>query len=94
MKLSSAVKSVGFLERHASEIIEDIYQHHKSMVITKDGEVKAVLLDIQTYEELQESLSLLKILALSNNSLKAGNVRPMKESFQAIRNSILCDSQL
>ncbi len=94
MKLSSAVKSVGFLEKHASEIIEDIYQHHQSMAITKDGEVKAVLLDIQTYEEILESLSLLKILALSNNSLKAGNVRPMKESFQTIRNSILCDLQL
>ena len=64
------------------------------MVITKGGEVKAVLLGIQTYEEIIESLSLLKILALSNNSLKAGNVRTMKESFQAIRNNILCDSQL
>jgi PHD/YefM family antitoxin component YafN of YafNO toxin-antitoxin module len=94
MKLSSSVKTVGFLEKHASEIIEDIYQQHTSMVITKDGEVKAVLLDIQTYEEFLESLSLLKVLALSNNSLKTGNVRPMKESFRAIRNSILCDTQL
>lgn len=91
MKLSSTEKPVGFLEQHASEIIEEINKSHQTVLITNDGEARAVLMDIQTYQDIQESLSLLKILALSNENLKAGKYRSINDSFQAIRNQISGD---
>jgi prevent-host-death family protein len=88
MKLSSAVKPISYFKAHASEIIRQISGKQKTMVITQNGEAKAVVQDIRQYEETQESLALLKILALSSQSMNEGKTRPAKESFQAIREEI------
>lgn len=85
MKLSSAVKPISYFKAHASEIIRDISGRHKTMIITQNGEAKAIVQDIHLYEQMQESLALLKILALSGQSLRDGKTRPAKESFEAIR---------
>jgi len=88
MKLSSAVKPISYFKAHASEIIRQISEKREALVITQNGEAKAVVQDIRQYEEMQESLALLKILALSSQSVKKGKARPAKESFRAIREEI------
>jgi len=88
MKLSNAVKPISYFKAHASEIIRQISEKREALVITQNGEAKAVVQDIRQYEEMQESLALLKILALSSQSMKKGKTRPAKESFRAIREEI------
>ena len=88
MKLSSSVKPISYFKAHASEIIRQISGKRETLVITQNGEAKAVVQDIRQYEETQESLALLKILALSSQSMKKGKTRPAKESFRAIREEI------
>ena len=58
------------------------------MIITQNGEATAVLQDIRTFEEFQESLALLKILALSNKNKIENKLKPIDESFQNIRQVI------
>jgi hypothetical protein len=58
------------------------------MIITHNGEAKVVIQDIKVYEQLQESLAFLKLLALSNESLKKGKNSTAKESFQSLENNI------
>jgi len=88
MKLSNAVKPISYFKAHASEIIRQISEKRETLVITQNGEAKAVVQDIRQYEETQESLALLKILALSSRSMKEGKTGPAKESFRAIREEI------
>jgi prevent-host-death family protein len=88
MKLSSSVKPISYFKAHASEIIRQISGKRETLVITQNGEAKAVVQDIRQYEETQESLALLKILALSSQSMKEGKTRLAKESFQDIREQI------
>jgi prevent-host-death family protein len=88
MKLSSSVKPISYFKAHASEIIRQITGKHKTMIITQNGEAKAVVQDIHLYEETQESLAMLKILAMSGQSLRDGKTRPVGESFKAIRERI------
>jgi prevent-host-death family protein len=85
MKLSEDVKPISYIKSHASEIIRDITEKHSTVVVTLNGEAKAVLQDIRTYEKIQESLVLLKILARSKKELDAGNVRLAKDVFRDIR---------
>ncbi len=85
MKLSEAVKPISYIKSHASEVVREISEKHGSVVITLNGEAKAVLQDIREYEKTQDSLALLKILALSKKGLEAGKVRPAKEAFQSLR---------
>jgi prevent-host-death family protein len=88
MKTSEAVKPISYLKAHASEIIRDIVDTNKTLVITQNGEAKAILQDIKKYEQIQDSLALLKILALSSKSLKNKDYKPVSESFKSIRNRI------
>ena len=86
MKLSEAVKHISYIKAHASEVVREIGQRG-AVVITLNGEARAVLLDIHEYEKTQESLAMLKILALSGKSLADGKVRSAEESFRKLRQS-------
>lgn len=85
MKLSKAVKPISYIKSHASEVVREISEQHSYVVITLNGEAKAVLQDIHEYEKMQESLALLKILAQGRKSLDEGKVRPLREAFRDIR---------
>ncbi len=88
MKLSESVKPISQVKARMSEIVEDISKTHKKVIITHNGEARAVLQDIESYEELQDSLDMLKILALSAKSLVEGKARPVKEAFREIRRRV------
>jgi len=88
MKLSETVKPISYLKAHASEILRDVTTSGKTIVITQNGEAKAVLQDIKVYEDLQESLALLKIIALSNKNFEKKNFKSAKQSFSDIRAEI------
>ncbi len=88
MKPSKSIKPISYLKAHASEIVREVADKQKTLVITQKGEPKAVLQDIKLYEQTQESLALLKILALSGKNLKDGNVKPVKRAFTDVRKRI------
>ena len=88
MKLSESVKPISYLKAHASEILRDVSNNKKTMIITQNGEAKVILQDVKIYEEMQESLALLKILALSTKSKDKKKYKPVESSFVDIRNQI------
>ena len=88
MKLSEAIRPISYFKAHASEVLRDITEGNKTMIITQNGEAKAVLQDVRSYEQTQESLALLKILALSNKSMNEGRHKPLEKSFKDIRAKI------
>jgi len=85
MKYSKAIKPISYLKAHASEVVRDVSNNHDTMIITLNGEAKAVLQDIEVYEQNQESLALLKILAQSSANLGKQKFKPAKEAFSSVR---------
>jgi prevent-host-death family protein len=77
MRYSSQIKSVSYLKANAAEVLEELTEQRQPLVITQNGEAKAVLQDVVTYEETQATLSLLKILALGHQQLAQGNIKPI-----------------
>lgn len=88
MKLSKSVKSISYLKQNTSEAIKDVHENNSSMVITQNGEAKVIILDIAEYEQGQESLALLKMLALSKDAYAQGKHKTAKKSFSDIRKNI------
>jgi prevent-host-death family protein len=58
--------AISYLKAHASEVIRALGEQREALIITQNGEAKAVLQDVQSYEQTQETLALLRILALGN----------------------------
>ena len=86
MKFSSQIKPISYLKAHAAEIINELSEQRQPMVITQNGEAKMVIQDVKSYEETQETLALLKILALGNQQIEEGRVKPAKDVFAQMRN--------
>jgi len=84
MKLFGRIKPLSYLKARAPEVIRRLAKSREPMIITVNGEAKAVMQDIASYEESQEALALLKLLALSNKDVEAGKIRPVGEAFAAI----------
>lgn len=88
MKLSESIKPISQVKARMSEIVEDITKTHKKVIITHNGEARAVLQDIESYEEMQDSLAMLKILAISAKSMLEGKAMPLKESYREVRHRV------
>ncbi|MEI6702732.1 MAG: type II toxin-antitoxin system Phd/YefM family antitoxin [Deltaproteobacteria bacterium] len=88
MLLQEAVKPISYVKAHAADIILSITESRTPIIITQNGEATAVLQDIASYEELQESLALLKILAISRKDVEEGRVKPADQAFADIRERI------
>lgn len=87
MKYSDQIKPVSFLKANAAEILEGMTEHRRPLVITQNGVAKAVLQDISSYEQTQETMALLQILALGNRQIEAGKVIPASKAIERLRQS-------
>ena len=75
MKPSSRIKPISYLKAHAAEVMRNLQEQAEPLVITQNGEAKAVMQNIESYEETQETLALLKILALGVRQIEDGKVQ-------------------
>jgi len=85
MKLSSQIKPISYLKAHAAEIVRNMGAQREALVITQNGEAKVVMQDIKSYEQTQETMALLKILALGNRQIEEGKVKPAAEVLKRLR---------
>ncbi|HCY77969.1 MAG TPA: prevent-host-death protein [Ignavibacteriales bacterium] len=88
MKLSESVRPISYLKTHASEVIRDVSENYKTILITHNGEAKAILQDVKVYEKQQETLAMLKLLALSTKSIKEGKVKSLQKTFKDLDKKI------
>lgn len=79
MRYSTQVKPISYLKAHAAEILATLGEQREPLVITQNGEAKAVLQDVASYEATQETLALLKVLALGQQEVAASKVKPLSD---------------
>jgi prevent-host-death family protein len=85
MGLASQIKPISYLKANAAEVLEQLAETHEPMIITQNGEAKAVIQDIVSYEKTQETLALLKLLALGQKDVEAGRTAPLDEVIDRLR---------
>jgi len=85
MKLSRQIRPISYLKAHAAEIVRHLAEQQEPMVITQNGEAKVVIQDIESYEQTQQTMALLKILALGMCQVEEGNVLPAENVIKRLR---------
>ncbi|MBI3100276.1 MAG: type II toxin-antitoxin system Phd/YefM family antitoxin [Burkholderiales bacterium] len=85
MRYSSQVKPISYLKANAAEVLTHLAEQREPMVITQNGEAKAVLQDVASFEETQETLALLKILALGNQDVAVHKIKPVTDVVARLR---------
>ncbi len=85
MRYSTQIRPISYLKAHAAEVLQELTDQRQPMVITQNGEARAVIQDVATYEQTQETLALLKILALGNQQVCQGRVKPLADVAKRVR---------
>ncbi|VAW67072.1 Prevent host death protein, Phd antitoxin [hydrothermal vent metagenome] len=85
MKLSDQIKPISYLKAHAAEVVRNLSTQMEPLVITQNGEAKAVMQDIKSYEQTQETMALLKMLALGTRQIEEGKVQPAGDVVARLR---------
>jgi prevent-host-death family protein len=85
MSLAKQIKPISYLKANTAEAVRTVTETGEPLFITQNGEAKIVVEDIRTYEETQETLALLKILALGEAEVNRGETVPMSDAIEAIR---------
>ncbi|WP_294333422.1 type II toxin-antitoxin system Phd/YefM family antitoxin [uncultured Sphingomonas sp.] len=85
MRYTEQVKPVSYLKANAADVLRGLAAGGAPLVITQNGEARAVLQDVASYQETQETLALLKLLALGTRDIEAGRVAPARDAIARLR---------
>ena len=88
MSIQDDIRSVTYLKSRAADLLEQVNESHRPVIITQNGEPRAVLQDPQSYESMRNALGLLKLISQGEEDIRQGNVRPQKEVFSKIEKAI------
>ncbi len=88
MKLSTSVQPISYLKTHASRLIRDLSTTPGTLVVTQNGQAKAVVQDIHTFERTQETIALLKILTHSQKNVRRGKARSLDATFKSFERRV------
>lgn len=81
------IKPISYLKANAAQVLNEIQEQRSPMVITQNGEAKAVIQSVADYERMQETMALLKVLALGKQQVETGKVSSAKSVIENIRRS-------
>ena len=81
MKLSTQIKPISYLKSNTAQIVKDLADSRQPMVITQNGEATMVVIDVKSYEERENTLAMLKILAMGNREIEQGKFRDAEDVF-------------
>jgi prevent-host-death family protein len=88
MSRLARIKSISYFKANAAEIIQELGEVGEPMIITQNGEAKAVVQNVVAYERDQETLALLKILALGEQQVKEGKTVPAAKAMRRFRERV------
>ena len=85
VNLKDDIKPISYIKTNAADMMKYINEHKNSIVITQNGEAKAVLVDIESYQTMKDAFSLLKIIQLSEKDVRAGNHKETDQVFKELK---------
>lgn len=88
MNLSNDIKPISYLKAKTAEVINEANENKRAIIITQNGEAKVVIQDIKSYENMQNSINLLKLIVQSENDIENGNVIDQEVMFEKLEEKL------
>ena len=88
MLLSQDIKPISYLKAKTADVINNVNENQRTIIITQNGEAKAVVQDIKSYENLQNSLNLLKLIVQSENDIEINNTISQDSMFDELEQKL------
>ena len=88
MNLREDIKPISYIKTNAADMLKRVNDTHNPIVITQNGEAKAVLMDTESYQEMRNSLGILKLLAEGERDIEKGDIYSQEYVFEEIESKL------
>jgi len=88
INLRENVKPISYIKANAAQMMKYVNERKNPVIITQNGEAKAVLMDIETYQDTEDAFALMNIIKIAEEDIKNGDVKKAAEVFKDIREKI------
>ena len=88
VNLATDIKPISYIKTNAADMMKYVFERKKPIVITQNGEAKAVLVDIETYQETQDAFALLHLLRMAEKDIKNGDYESPEKVFSDLKKEI------
>ena len=89
MNTKQDIRPISFVKANAANLLEQVNKTHRPVIITQNGEAKAVLLDTESYDSMQNAIGILKLISMGEKDVKEGKVTEQNSFFATIENKVL-----
>ena len=83
--IQEAIKPISYIEDHANDMLDFVNAKKEPLIITQNGESRAVLIDVESYQEMKNAFNLLKIIQFSENDVRSGKTKSATEVFTNLK---------
>ncbi len=88
MHLEQDIQPISYLKAKTADVVNTVNENRRAVIITQNGEAKAVVQDIKSYESLQNSLNFLKLIVQSEKEIEAGDVIEQSKMFDELEQKL------
>ena len=85
INLKDNIKPISYIKTNAADMMRYVCEHQEPLIITQNGESKAVLLDVDSFQNMKNAFTLLKMIQLSEKDVTEGRAKPANEVFKKLR---------
>ena len=85
VNLAADIKPISYIKTNAAEMMNYVTDRRNPIIITQNGEAKAVLVDIQTYQETQDAFALLHLIKIAEKDIQNGDFEPSEKVFSDLK---------
>jgi len=86
MNITTDIKPVTYLKSRSADLLRQINETHRAVIITQNGEPKALLQDPKSYEDMRNAIGLLKLISQGEADIKNEKIRNQEEVFENLEN--------
>lgn len=88
MNYKEDIRPISYIKTNAADMLKRVNDTHNPIVITQNGEARAVLLDTESYQEMRNSLGILKLLSEGEKDIETGSIFSQEEVFNEIESKL------
>ena len=88
VNLKADIKPISYIKTNAADMMRYVGETHSPIVITQNGEAKAVLMDIESYQDMENAFSMMGMIKLAENDISKGNIKEIDSVFAHLRSKI------
>ena len=93
MNIQTDIKPVTYLKSRAADLLKQINDTHRPVIITQNGEPRAVLQDPKSFEDMRKAIGILKLISQGEEDIKKGKAKTQQEVFNNIEEILKMKSQ-